>query len=59
MAESALLGINVLMLVSATESEDRRQVQRTLVNAASRSGASHIVNTSILGAARGDLHVRV
>lgn len=50
MAESALRGINVLMFVSATESEDRRQVQRTLVNAASRSGVRHIVYTSFLGA---------
>ncbi|MDQ3664573.1 MAG: NAD(P)H-binding protein [Actinomycetota bacterium] len=48
--EAALRGADVLMFVSATESKDRRDVHRTFVDAASRSGVRHIIYTSILGA---------
>ena len=50
-ARAALSGVDVLFMVSAGESEDRRAVHRTFIAAAAAAGVRHIVYTSFLGAA--------
>ncbi|WP_426595550.1 SDR family oxidoreductase [Cellulomonas sp. McL0617] len=47
---AALAGVDVLFMVSATESADRLDVHRTFVDAAADAGVRHIVYTSFLGA---------
>ncbi len=49
-AEAAFAGLDVLLLVSAAESEDRRGEHRTVIDAAVAAGVGHIVYTSFLGA---------
>jgi NAD(P)H dehydrogenase (quinone) len=49
-ALAALLDVDVLMMVSATESADRREVHRSFVDSASESGVRHIVYTSFASA---------
>lgn len=49
-ATSALQGVDVLLMVSASESADRRAQHRTFVDAAARAGVRHVVYTSFLGA---------
>jgi uncharacterized protein YbjT (DUF2867 family) len=48
---SALQGVSVLFMVSASESVDRRLEHRTLVRAAAEAGVHHVVYTSFVGAA--------
>ena len=48
--ESALAGIDTVLMVSASESEDRVDVHRAFVDAASAAGVSHLVYISFLGA---------
>jgi len=48
---SALQGVSVLFMVSASESADRRLEHRTFVRAAADAGVRHVVYTSFLGAA--------
>lgn len=48
--DGALAGVDVLLMVSANESADRRQVHRTFVDAAARSGVRHVVYTSFANA---------
>jgi NAD(P)H dehydrogenase (quinone) len=50
-ATAALDGVEVLFMVSASESEHRRQEHRTFVEAAARAGVRHVVYTSFSGAA--------
>ena len=50
-AEQALTGVDTLFMVSASESEDRREQHRTFIGAAARAGVSRIVYTSFVGAA--------
>lgn len=50
-AVSALQGISVLFMVSASESANRRLEHRTFVRAAAEAGVRHVVYTSFLGAA--------
>ena len=47
----ALEGVDVLFMVSATESPDRVEVHRAFVDAAKKAGVEHIVYTSFLAAA--------
>ncbi len=49
-ARAALAGIDVLFMVSGSESLDRRAEHRTFVSAAAEAGVRHIVYTSIVGA---------
>jgi uncharacterized protein YbjT (DUF2867 family) len=50
-AAAALHGVDVLFMVSASESADRREQHRTFVDAAAAAGVRHVVYTSFLGAA--------
>ena len=50
-AERALAGVDTLVMVSGSESEDRREQHRSFVEAAARAGVSHIVYTSFVAAA--------
>lgn len=50
-AIAALVGVDMLFMVSASESPVRRQQHRTFIEAASRAGVGHIVYTSFCGAA--------
>ena len=47
----ALRGVDTLLMVSASESADRRAQHRTFVEAAARAGVRRIVYTSFAGAA--------
>nr|WP_211236606.1 SDR family oxidoreductase [Arthrobacter castelli] len=49
-AESALSGVRVLFMVSATETENRLHQQHTFIDAAADAGVEHIVYTSFFGA---------
>ena len=49
-AERALQGVDVLFMVSASESADRRQQHFTFVDAAAAAGVRQIVYTSFVGA---------
>ncbi|WNB87159.1 NAD(P)H-binding protein [Cellulomonas sp. ATA003] len=48
---AAFHGVDVLLLVSAGESEDRLAQHRTVVDAAAAAGVGHVVYTSFVGAA--------
>jgi len=48
---AALQGVDTLLMVSASEAEDRREQHRTFIRAAARAGVRHIVYTSFSGAA--------
>ena len=50
-ARAALTGVDVLLMVSAAESEHRREVHRRFITAAADAGVRHIVYTSFDGAA--------
>ncbi len=50
-ATAALEGVEVLFMVSAAESERRREEHRTFIAAAARAGVRHVVYTSFAGAA--------
>jgi len=50
-AVEALRGVEVLFMVSASESADRLDQHRTFVDAAAAAGVRHVVYTSFLGAA--------
>lgn len=50
-AEAALAGVDVLFMVSASESADRVDEHRSVIDAAARAGVRHVVYTSFLGAA--------
>lgn len=50
-ARAALAGIDVLLMVSATESADRVDQHRAFIDAAAQAGVRHVVYTSFLGAA--------
>ncbi|WP_313716902.1 SDR family oxidoreductase [Arsenicicoccus bolidensis] len=50
-ATRALAGVDVLFMVSASESADRLAQHRTFVDAAAAAGVQHVVYTSFLGAA--------
>src|ERR1700712_533562 len=47
---AALQGIDLLFMVSAAESPNRREEHRTFIRAATNAGVKHIVYTSFLGA---------
>lgn len=47
----AFAGIDTLFLVSATESPDRLQLHKNVIDAAAAAGVGHIVYTSFIGAA--------
>jgi uncharacterized protein YbjT (DUF2867 family) len=48
---AALRGVETLLMVSASEAEDRREQHRTFIRAAARAGVRHLVYTSFSGAA--------
>ncbi|MFL6159682.1 MAG: NAD(P)H-binding protein [Marmoricola sp.] len=48
---AALAGVDVLFMVSAAESPNRREEHRTFIEAAARAGVGHLVYTSFSGAA--------
>jgi NAD(P)H dehydrogenase (quinone) len=48
---AALQGVDTLLMVSASEAEDRREQHRTFIRAAARAGVRHLVYTSFSGAA--------
>lgn len=48
---SALRGVDVLLMVSGSESQTRRDEHRTFIRAAADAGVGHIVYTSFAGAA--------
>ena len=48
---AALAGVDVLLMVSASESADRLLQHRTFIDAAAAAGVRHVVYTSFLGAA--------
>lgn len=48
---AALVGVDVLFMVSASESPNRREEHRTFIEAAARAGVGHLVYTSFSGAA--------
>jgi uncharacterized protein YbjT (DUF2867 family) len=48
---SALRGVDVLLMVSASESRTRRAEHRTFIRAAAEAGVGHLVYTSFVGAA--------
>lgn len=50
-AAEALRGVRTLLMVSASESADRRAQHRTFVRAATEAGVEHVVYTSFAGAA--------
>lgn len=50
-ATAALDGVEVLFMVSAAESEHRRDEHRSFISAAARAGVRHLVYTSFSGAA--------
>ncbi|WP_148613643.1 NAD(P)H-binding protein [Nocardioides rubriscoriae] len=50
-ATAALEGVEVLLMVSAAESDRRREEHRTFIAAAVRAGVRHVVYTSFVGAA--------
>lgn len=50
-ATRALEGVQVLFMVSASESADRLSQHRTFIDAAAAAGVEHVVYTSFLGAA--------
>jgi len=50
-ARRALVGLDVLLMVSGSESEDRVDQHRTFVDAAVDAGVRHLVYVSFLGAA--------
>ena len=50
-AREALRGVDTLLMVSASESADRREVHRTFVTAAADAGVRRVVYTSFAGAA--------
>lgn len=50
-AVDALQGVDVLLMVSASESSGRRREHRSFVRAARQAGVRHVVYTSFLGAA--------
>jgi NAD(P)H dehydrogenase (quinone) len=50
-ATAALTGVDVLFMVSGSESPDRLDQHRTFVDAAAAAGVRHVVYTSFLGAA--------
>jgi NAD(P)H dehydrogenase (quinone) len=47
---TALAGVDVLFMVSASESKTRREQHRTFIAAAAEAGVKHIVYTSFVGA---------
>jgi uncharacterized protein YbjT (DUF2867 family) len=47
----ALRGVDVLLMVSASESRTRRDEHRTFIRAAAEAGVGHVVYTSFVGAA--------
>ncbi|WP_309647164.1 NAD(P)H-binding protein [Nocardioides sp.] len=49
-ARAALAGVDVLFMVSASESEVRRGQHRTFIQAAADAGVGHVVYTSFAGA---------
>lgn len=49
-AVAALTGVDVLLMVSASEARDRRAQHRTFIRAAARAGVRHIVYTSFAAA---------
>lgn len=49
-AADALAGVEVLFMVSASESANRRADHRTFIDSAARAGVRHVVYTSFLGA---------
>ncbi len=49
-AQAALTGVDVLLMVSAAESGDRRAEHRSFITAATRAGVRHVVYTSFCGA---------
>lgn len=51
LAKAALDGVETLLMVSASETEDRLQQHCTFVDAAAAAGVQHIVYTSFFGAA--------
>lgn len=51
-AVAALRGVGTLLMVSASESADRRDVHRRFVQAAADAGVGHVVYTSFAGAAQ-------
>lgn len=50
-ATAALRGVRTLLMVSGSESADRREQHRTFVRAAAEAGVEHVVYTSFAGAA--------
>jgi uncharacterized protein YbjT (DUF2867 family) len=48
---AALHGVDVLLMVSASESRTRREAHRTFIRAAAEAGVRHLVYTSFAGAA--------
>jgi len=48
---AALRGVDVLLMVSASESRTRRAEHRTFIRAAAEAGVGHLVYTSFIGAA--------
>jgi NAD(P)H dehydrogenase (quinone) len=50
-ARAALEGVTTLLMVSASETADRLDRQRTFVDAAAAAGVTHVVYTSFAGAA--------
>jgi uncharacterized protein YbjT (DUF2867 family) len=50
-ARTALEGVDVLLMVSGAEAQDRLQQHRTFVGAAATAGVRHVVYTSFSGAA--------
>jgi len=50
-AIAALDGVEVLFMVSAAESRDRREEHRTFISAARAAGVRHLIYTSFVGAA--------
>lgn len=49
-ATAALVGVETLLMVSASETLDRVDQHRTFVDAAARAGVSHLIYTSFVGA---------
>src|SRR4051794_12593026 len=49
--ESALQGVDVVLMVSASENAERLQEHLTFVDAAAAAGVRHLVYTSFVGAA--------
>jgi uncharacterized protein YbjT (DUF2867 family) len=51
LSADALRGVDVLLMVSASESRTRRDEHRTFIRAAAEAGVGHVVYTSFVGAA--------